>query len=299
MKKNTLILFLTVLSLPLLSQNPEYYTNSRGDQHLIGEFELDVLRTDTLYAQWFNKGYDLFELRESKPQWTRSLKDFEVTIYLGTWCGDSKYWVPRFIKLWEEAGLSTDQLRFIGLYGRHNNKYKQGPNGEEKGLGVHRVPTFIFKKEGKETARIVESPVSDLITDVAQIAVGYPSKPNYKGASFMLELLATKTKEEIDASFYEYVNRAYRLVKKPSELNTLGYVLLDAGRIDDALIVFQYNSRIYPYNPNMYDSYAEALAKAGRVEESISNYEKVLLLDRSNENAIKQRRELLMSGFAN
>ena len=60
------------------------------------------------------------------------LKNTTVDIYLGTWCGDSKKWVPQFIKLWDELGLKRSQLRLIGLY-NDETRYKTAPNGEEQG----------------------------------------------------------------------------------------------------------------------------------------------------------------------
>ncbi|MEM6378501.1 MAG: hypothetical protein AAF705_09815, partial [Bacteroidota bacterium] len=212
-------------------------------------------------------------------------------IYLGTWCGDTKKWVPRFVKLWESLGLSTDQLNFIALYD-DKERYKQGPNGEEKGKQIHRVPTFIFKKTGQEYARIVESPRTSLLTDLAQIALGYASTPNYEAATYMINLLENQNKEEIFKDINIYANEAYRLVGKSSELNTLGYVLLRSGRVSDALTVFQFNTYFYPYTPNVLDSFAEALMISGDKKTAITYYEKVLELDEENENA-KAQLELL------
>jgi hypothetical protein len=78
--------------------------------------------------------------------------------------------------------LDENQLKFTALYDGEE-LYKQGPNAEEKGKRIHRGPTFIFKKEGQEYARMVEYPRNDLEKDLAQIAVGYPSEPNYRAAS--------------------------------------------------------------------------------------------------------------------
>ena len=59
-----------------------------------------------------------------KQKWAKNLKNIQVDIYLGTWCGDSKYWVPKFIKLWDELGLNKNQLKLIALYGG-KERYKQ------------------------------------------------------------------------------------------------------------------------------------------------------------------------------
>ncbi len=297
MKKNLILLLLWITTNITIgfAQDTQYYEGENGKKHLCGPFSLSILENDTIYATWFNKQYTEFNLPPGKRPWAKDLKDVEVEIFLGTWCGDSKKWVPKFVRLWEELGLDRKKLHFTALYDMMEgaSKYKQGPNGEEKGKDIHRVPVFIFLRNGKEIARIVEHPVNDLETDLAQIALGYPSVPNYRGASYMLELFNAQNRDEIKASEIEHLKAVYRLVKNnPSELNTLGYVLLEAGRIEEALLTFHFNTRYFRYNPNVYDSYAEALAKDGQTDRSIEVYEKVLLLDRSNANAREQLRKL-------
>ena len=275
------------------SQDIQRYENSRNESHICGTFQIDELEKDTIFQKWYNKNYLDFKVSSKKRNWVKDLKNVEVDIYLGTWCGDSKKWVPKFVKLWDELGLNRSQLKFIALYDFTDGKYKQGPNGEEKNKDIHRVPTFIVKRNSKEIARIVESPNNDLETDLAQIALGYPSNPNYRGATRMINLLKLNSTDSVKTNI-EYLNEVYGLVKSPSELNTLGYVYLESDRIDKALTIFYYNTRFFKYNPNVYDSYAEALAKSGQNGEAIKNYEKVLLLDRSNDHAREQIMELKM-----
>tara|TARA_B110000305_G_scaffold166436_1_gene184047 strand:- start:71 stop:229 length:159 start_codon:yes stop_codon:yes gene_type:complete len=50
-----------------------------------------------------------------------------------------------------QLDLYRDKLNYTALYDIDEH-YKQGPNGEEKGMQIHRVPTFIFKRNGKEIA---------------------------------------------------------------------------------------------------------------------------------------------------
>ncbi len=246
---------------------------------------MENLQTDTTYQKWYNSSYEEYTPNLSNTDWAKELSELEVEIYLGTWCGDSKNWVPKFVKLWEELGLDHEQLHFTALYGRVDGelKYKQGPNREEKGLGIHRVPTFIFKKDGEEIARMVEYPVNSLETDLAQIALGYPSSPNYRAATYMLDLFASQSMEEIKANEVEHLYEAYELINgNRSELNTLGFVLLESDRIEEALMVFNFNTRYFPNDPRAYESFADALVANDQIEEAIRNYDKVLLLDRSN-----------------
>lgn len=290
--KKTFFLKLGLLFLNVsLAQEAQRYENNRGESHLCGSFQIEELAKDSIYQKWYNSNYAAFELSTKKRPWISNLNDTKVTIYLGTWCGDSKKWVPKFVKLWDELGLKRELLNFIALYDFYDGKYKQDPNGAEKNKDIHRVPTFIFKEKGKEIARIVESPHTDLETDVAQIALGYPPKPNYPGASRMITLLKTKSKQELKESD-KNLNEVFRLVKGARELNTLGYVYLESNRIEEVLTTFYYNTRFFKYDPNVYDSYAEALVKAGQKETAIANYEKVLLLDRNNRHAREQINQL-------
>ena len=48
---------------------------------------------------------------------------------MGTWCGDSKEWVPSFLKIWDQLGLDRKELTFTALYDI-DERYKQGPNKE-------------------------------------------------------------------------------------------------------------------------------------------------------------------------
>lgn len=286
MKLTLLILALTISNLVYSQKTAEKYT-ADGGTHLIGGFALSTLETDTLYSSWYQESYKAFEVNLSDPSWKEQLMNTEVEIFLGTWCGDSRNWVPKFVKLWDELGLQRDQLKFIALYGSGDD-YKQGPQREEKGKNIHRVPTFIFKKDGTEYARIVESPRNDLVTDMAQIALGYPSDPNYRAANFLLDHFEKFPLKKMQEDFHFYLTNAYHLASKSDEMNTLGYVLLEADEIEKALFVFKLNTYIFRYEPNVYDSYGEAMAAAGRVKDAKMLYEKVLALDPENENAKQQ-----------
>lgn len=268
----------------LKAQEIQFYNTEEDDKHIWGEFPIDYLKEDTTYSNWYNESYNSFTLEKTDYDWVKNLEDDKVEIYLGTWCGDSQEWVPQFLKLWDELGLSRDQLKFTALYGSGDD-YKQGPNGEEEGLNIHRVPTFIFKDDGNEYARIVESPNTDLLTDVAQIALGYPSAPNYRGANYMLQVFDTMSMDEIYKDINNIYRTAYYKVGRYAELNTLGHVLSAADKKKEALLVFQFNTYYYPGNWRAHDSYAELLVEMENYPEAIKEYEKIVSLNPENEEA--------------
>jgi uncharacterized membrane protein len=69
------------------------------------------------------------------------------------------------------------------------------------------------------------------------------------------------------------------------ELNNLGYQLIRAAKIKEAIRVFQLNVEAYPQSSNVYDSLGEAYMNDGNEPEAIANYGKSLQLDPNNRNA--------------
>lgn len=273
------------------SQEINFYKNAKGDTHICGEFPLSYLEVDNIFSKWFNKYYSEFILPNKRLRLKSKLKKTTVDIYLGTWCGDSKKWVPRFVKLWDELGLKRSQLRLMGLY-NDEKRYKTSPNNEEQGQQIHRVPAFIFKSNGVEYARIVEFPKNDLVTDVAQIAHGFPSIPNYEGANYLFKVFDSEDIETIDKNFNLHYKVLRNKTNNSRELNTLGYVLLRNNRTMEALVCFELNTYLFRYDPNVYDSYAEILTTNGEYEKALKMYKKVLEIDPENKNAKTQMKQL-------
>lgn len=275
-----------LISLSIFSQTPSSYLDEKGKTHLCGPFDISTLESDTNYNTWFNEYYKAFKTSDN-TKWKSELENVKVEIFLGTWCGDSKYWVSNFIKLWDDLGLNRDQLEFTGLY-YLDDKIKVGPNGEEKGKYIHRVPTFIFTKDTVEIARIVESPVTDLETDVAQIALGVPSKPNYRAANFLMRFISEQNVEDLNKQKDQILRMTKYFTKQSKELNTLAYVMSARGDIEKSLFLLEMNCEIFPFEPNVYDSYGEILIKGNQKELAIKQFKKVLQLDPENESAKQQ-----------
>ncbi len=70
------------------------------------------------------------------------------------------------------------------------------------------------------------------------------------------------------------------------QINRWGYQLLnDNKNVGDALKMFEINAKQFPNSSNVYDSYAEALMRAGNHPLSIENYKKSIALDSTNNRA--------------
>ncbi|UCD23063.1 MAG: serine hydrolase [Gemmatimonadota bacterium] len=90
------------------------------------------------------------------------------------------------------------------------------------------------------------------------------------GITLYHELKATQPAEAFD----EYL------------LNRLGYRLLGADLVEDAIAVFELNVAEYPDASNPYDSLGEAYLAAGDTARAIVNYEKSVELNPDNTNGI-------------
>ena len=73
-----------------------------------------------------------------------------------------------------------------------SNMYKQSPKHEEAGLNIHRVPTVIFYKNGKEINRIVEHPIETFEADIQNIITINNYKSNYQIVTVIDNLLNRK-----------------------------------------------------------------------------------------------------------
>jgi carboxyl-terminal processing protease len=77
-----------------------------------------------------------------------------------------------------------------------------------------------------------------------------------------------------------------------ADFNALGYRLLQENNLEFALYVFEKYVQLYPDSSNAYDSFGEALLKAGRKAQAIESYRKSLALNPANANARSKLKEL-------
>ena len=70
-----------------------------------------------------------------------------------------------------------------------------------------------------------------------------------------------------------------KFINTETDTNALGYRLLQAKKVKEAIEVFKLNTEDYPHSANVFDSLAEALLADGNREEAIKNYEKALVIN--------------------
>lgn len=100
-----------------------------------------------------------------------SMVGVEVTVFMGTWCEDSRRELARLWRGFDAAGaLSPDGFRYVGV-----DRDKQEPQELVAGLDLRYVPTIIVKKQGDEVGRIVEEAPDGIEHDLLALLSGEKS----------------------------------------------------------------------------------------------------------------------------
>jgi hypothetical protein len=83
-----------------------------------------------------------------------------------------------------------------------------------------------------------------------------------------------------------------RYITNEQEINALGYRLLAADKIEEAIAIFKLNVSEHPKSSNVYDSLGGAYMKKGNKELAIQNYQKSIELNPDNVNGKEKLKEL-------
>jgi len=152
--------------------------DSHGNDMLLGK----CTRTALLklpFADWFKPNYDSYVVDSFTCNFIRPLlAGKSLTIFLGTWCGDSRREVPRVLKMLDCCGFPMNDLTLV-MVGNSDSLYKKSPQHEEAGKNIVRVPTIIVEQKNAEIGRIIEFPITSLEKDLLTILRKEKYQPNY------------------------------------------------------------------------------------------------------------------------
>ena len=250
------------------------------------------------YTKWFDSMYAAYipareTVTDLKKQHTRGLR-FEI--FLGTWCGDSRREVPRFLKILDQLPMAEHKVSLIAL-GNSDSLVKQSPGHEEAGKGIFRVPVFIVYRDGNEIGRITEFPVNSLENDLLRILSAEGYQPNYRSFGLIQSWLSNGTLLDKNMNTRGLALQLKQWVAGEYELNSLGYLLKQQGLKKEALRLFQFNAIIYPESANCQASLAEGFLENGENKTAVQYFEKALELNKDPQK-VKPILELLYKAKA-
>ncbi|RED19719.1 CubicO group peptidase (beta-lactamase class C family) [Flavobacterium cutihirudinis] len=106
-------------------------------------------------------------------------------------------------------------------------------------------------------------------------------------------LLESGSKEKANQLIEEYLKKTDSYEASERDFNRLGYQFLRLQKTENSLVTFAAATLIFPNSSNIYDSYGEVLLQSGKKEDAIKMYQKSVELNPANENGKKVLKELL------
>ncbi|HEU5261310.1 MAG TPA: YceI family protein [Gemmatimonadales bacterium] len=121
----------------------------------------------------------------------------------------------------------------------------------------------------------------------------FPARPGTKSlAEALNQTLDERGLDAALARYRELQRDTATYSTGEAQLNTLGYKLLQAGKVAEAIAMFQLNVESFPQSSNVYDSLGEAYLAKGDRTAARSNYQKALAMNPQNVGAMEVLRWL-------
>jgi len=265
---------------------PVFLFAQTDEPQLWGKCSLNDLK-EAPCGEWFTKNYDDYHPHPDAVKQLRAVdwKDYAVTIYLGTWCGDSRREVPRLIKTLDDADFPQSKITIIAI-SSEDSVYKQSPGHEERGNHVYRAPTFVIFQKNRELNRIVEIPVTSLERDLLAV-LGHHYTPNYPSYTYLSQWYDEGVLNDRNASLKGMARQLKHLTQSASELDNFGHVLAQSGTEgspEAAINVFKINAYLYPEAWSPHANLAETLYKKGDYEAACQAIQKAFELNKDSRN---------------
>lgn len=262
-----------------------------GTPYIQGYATRDALNQNP-FCDWFGYQYNAYtpDFAGLNPEaMKQALKNTDVVVFMGTWCGDSQREVPRLFKVLDALGVPETRVKIICLDGT-----KQDPLAYQSQQHIHHVPAIIFAKDGKELARITESPQLSMEVDMAQIIAAQPYAPKY----VFSELLAPYVDagpEALAQALPKIIQQHRTKIRSVYEINSYAGVLMYAGKNELALQLYNLNTQLFPNEPVVYERLANFLEKQGQKDKAIDCLRQGLKLV-ADRNERLQKRLLELAG---
>ncbi|MCA0154361.1 thioredoxin family protein [Winogradskyella vincentii] len=291
--KSTTTLIFAILSTFILSAQDLNNEILTGDDapYLLGKIDKSGLQGEH-YASWFKEEHSQYEGNNKIiEELSTILGDYKIMLFMGTWCSDSQREVPRLYKILEACNYPMNQLTVVAL-SREANLYKQSPQHEEEGLNIHRVPTIIFYKDGKEVNRIIEEPIKNLEEDILNITTNNSYKSYYHVVTVVDNILKSEGIEGLKKHEAKLLDKYKAMVYTTGELNTYGRILFGTERVDESIAVFELNTKFFPDETATYMSLANTLGATGQKDKAIKVLQSALEMHPDDED-LKENLEVI------
>lgn len=142
-------------------------------------------------------------------------------------------------------------------------------------------------------ANMDEIVAEDLGAGILAIIRGQePEEPSLPAEQMVYKTYTEKGIEHVKHNWKSLTKNWHPADPKDFILNMIGYEFLFDGEVGKALEIFKVNTELYPEIANCWDSYGEALLKAGDKEASLAAYKNALSINPNMESAKAKIKEI-------
>ena len=204
------------------------------------------------------------------------------TILRLTVCGDEA--TATVLQMWYRTQMMAGKLRRVETNAVQDEKWVRTPGGWKRG-DINEVKNGAAFVDGKrvDTNKPYdpEAPAYD----------PYDPHPKRPIAEALLPIITEKGVESALQS-YRALKQSDDYYASESQLNALGYRLLNKKKVREAIEIFKLNVEAYPQSANVYDSLGEAYMVSGDKELAVRNYRRAVELNPQNANAVEMLKKL-------
>ncbi len=153
MKVFTLIFLITLFGGVSLNAQTLYEVSrdpQNGTKVLKGYVKKADMANDTAFA-WFAENQKNYTAYAKAVDALKKNKDVQFIVFMGTWCDDSKFIIPKLYSITEAAGYPEKGITLLGT-----DREKTTTGNLSEALNINNVPTIIVLKAGKEVGRVIE-----------------------------------------------------------------------------------------------------------------------------------------------
>ena len=153
MKKFILFVIVVLFFTSLVSAQDQFQVlvERPNEKTLKGIISREVLLKDTSF-KWYAENLKSYTPNAAALEGLKKNKDsVQLLTFMGTWCEDSQFIIPKLYSLTDAAGFSADRITLIGV-----DRNKKTLSHLAEALNITNVPTIIALKNGKEIGRVIE-----------------------------------------------------------------------------------------------------------------------------------------------
>ena len=212
----------------------------------------------------------------------RETRHISNTILRLTICGDEAK--ATVLQSWYRTQMMAGRLRRVETNAVQDEQWVRTPGGWKRGI-IDEVRNGTAFVDGK---RVDTNKPYDPEAPEYDPYDPHPRRPVAEA------LLQTITRKGIEAALQSYsaLKQSKDYYVSESQLNALGYRLLNMKKVGEAIEIFKLNAATYPQSPNVYDSLGEAYMTNGDEAQAIRNYQRALELNPQNTNAAETLKRL-------